>query len=135
MKQKNKQTNPLRFFDLIEKMNILVIKFLGYLKDNGIVSQQTPFETPQLNGISERRNRTLLDMVRSMMSFNYLSLYLWRYILLTVIHLLNRIPSKTIPTTPYEIWYSKKSSLDYLKTWRCPTYVKKYMMINQRIDL
>ena len=51
-------------------------KFLGYLKDNGIVSQWTPFGTSQLNRVSERRNRILLDMVRSIMSFTDLSLYL-----------------------------------------------------------
>ena len=42
--------------------------FVDYLKNCGIVSQRTPPGTTQLNGISERRNRTLLDMVRSMMS-------------------------------------------------------------------
>jgi transposase InsO family protein len=43
-------------------------KFRGYLKANEIVPQLTPPETPQWNGVSERRNRTLLDMVRSMKS-------------------------------------------------------------------
>ena len=38
-------------------------EFLDYLKNNGIVCQWTPPGTPQLNGVSERRNRTLLDMV------------------------------------------------------------------------
>ena len=40
-----------------------------HLKQRGIVSQLTPPGTPHRNGVSERRNRTLLDMVRSMMSF------------------------------------------------------------------
>ncbi|KAL0406022.1 UNVERIFIED_CONTAM: Transposon Ty2-B Gag-Pol polyprotein [Sesamum latifolium] len=44
-------------------------EFINYLKENGILSQWTPPGTPQLNGVAERRNRTLLDMVRSMMSF------------------------------------------------------------------
>ena len=44
-------------------------EFTDYLRENGILSQWTPPRTPQLNGVSERRNRTLLDMVRSMMSF------------------------------------------------------------------
>ncbi len=43
-------------------------EFQGYLKEHGITHQKTPPYTPQLNGVSERRNRTLLDMVRSMMS-------------------------------------------------------------------
>ncbi|KAL0455294.1 UNVERIFIED_CONTAM: hypothetical protein Slati_0868600 [Sesamum latifolium] len=44
-------------------------QFLHYLKKNGIVSQWTPPGMPQLNGVAERRNQTLLDMVRPMMSF------------------------------------------------------------------
>ena len=39
-----------------------------HLKQCRIVSQLTPPGTPQRNGVSEHRNRTLLDMVRSMMS-------------------------------------------------------------------
>ncbi|KAL0378598.1 UNVERIFIED_CONTAM: hypothetical protein Sradi_3165300 [Sesamum radiatum] len=38
-------------------------EFMDYLKENGILSQWTPPGTPQLNGVAERRNRTLLDMV------------------------------------------------------------------------
>ncbi|KAL0409610.1 UNVERIFIED_CONTAM: hypothetical protein Sradi_1895400 [Sesamum radiatum] len=47
-------------------------EFIDYLKENGILSQWTPPRTPQLNGVAERRNLTLLDMVRSMMSFTEL---------------------------------------------------------------
>ena len=41
-------------------------EFDNHLKECGIVSQLTPPGTPQWNGVSERRNRTLFDMVRSM---------------------------------------------------------------------
>ena len=37
------------------------------------------------------------------------------------------IPSKFVPTILYEIWYGKKSSLGYLKTWGCPIYFKRQM--------
>nr|GEU83754.1 hypothetical protein [Tanacetum cinerariifolium] len=43
-------------------------EFLDHLKDHGIITHRTPPYTPQHNGVSDRRNRTLLDMVRSMMS-------------------------------------------------------------------
>ena len=51
---------------------IAEVKYLSYefglqLKQCEIVSQLTPHGTPQRNGVSEHRNRTLLDMVRSMM--------------------------------------------------------------------
>ena len=41
----------------------LSTEFIEFLKEHGIVSQLTPPRTPQLNGVSERRNHTLLDMV------------------------------------------------------------------------
>ena len=41
----------------------LSTEFTQFLKENGILAQLTPAYTPQMNGISERRNRTLLDMV------------------------------------------------------------------------
>ncbi|GKD21663.1 retrotransposon protein, putative, ty1-copia subclass, partial [Tanacetum coccineum] len=43
-------------------------EFLDHLKDHRIFPYRTPPYTPQHSGVSERRNRTLLDMVRSMMS-------------------------------------------------------------------
>ena len=43
-------------------------EFDHYLKECGIISQLTPPGMPQWNGVSERRNQTLVDMVRSMMS-------------------------------------------------------------------
>ena len=52
----------------------LSYEFGLHLKQCGIVSQLTPPRTPQRNGVSERRNRTLLDMVRSMMSLTDLPL-------------------------------------------------------------
>ena len=81
---------------------------------------------PQLNGVSERRNRTLLDMVRSMMSYTDLPMQMWRYALQTACHILNRTPSKSILTTPHEMWYGDKPSLKHLKMWGCPAYIKKH---------
>ena len=50
----------------------LSFEFGTHLKSCGIVPQLTPAGTPQRNGVSERRNRTLLDSVRSLMSLTNL---------------------------------------------------------------
>ncbi|KAL0416669.1 UNVERIFIED_CONTAM: Retrovirus-related Pol polyprotein from transposon TNT 1-94 [Sesamum latifolium] len=92
-------------------------EFIDYLKENGILSQWTPPGTPQLNGVAERRNRTLLDMVRSMMSFTELPPSFWGHALETAVKLLNISPSKSIPQTPYEIWHGKPASYKYLRVW------------------
>ena len=74
-----------------------------HLKQCGIVSQLMPPGTPQCNGVSERRNRTLLDMVRSMISLIDLPLSFWGYALETAAFMLNRAPSKSVEMTPYEL--------------------------------
>ena len=40
-------------------------------------------------------------------------------------YILNRIPSKSISTTPYEIWHGKAQSLKHVKIWWCPSSIKK----------
>ena len=74
-----------------------------HLKQHGIVSQLTPPETPRRNGVPERRNRTLFDMMRSMMSLIGLPLWFWGYALETVAFTLNRAPSKSVEMRPYEL--------------------------------
>ena len=103
----------------------LSTEFLNHLKDKGILSEWTPPYTPQLNGVAERRNRTLLDMVRSMMCFTDLPISFWGYALEMAAYVLNRVPSKSVSGTPYEIWRGKKPSLKYFKIWGCPAYVKR----------
>ena len=39
---------------------------------------------------------------------------------------LNRAPSKSVDTTPYELWFGKKPKLSFLKVWGCDAYVKKF---------
>src|SRR6185503_11347983 len=70
-------------------------EFSDHLKSCGIVPQLTPPGTPQRNGVYERCNRTLLDMVQSMMSQSDLPLLFWGYTLQTAAFTLNRVPSKS----------------------------------------
>ena len=44
---------------------------------------------------------------------------LWGEALLTICHVHNRVPSKKIKVSPYELWNSKKPNLDYIKVWGC----------------
>ncbi|KAL4590404.1 hypothetical protein LXL04_003333 [Taraxacum kok-saghyz] len=103
----------------------LSIEFDDYLRDCGIVSQLTPPRTPQLNEVAERRNRTLLDMFRSMMSRASLPITFWGYALETVAHILNRVPTKKVSKTPFEMWSGKAPSLKHIKIWGCEAFVKR----------
>ncbi|GJS62975.1 retrovirus-related pol polyprotein from transposon TNT 1-94 [Tanacetum coccineum] len=69
-------------------------EFLDHLKDHGIIAHRTPPYTSQHNDVSEMRNRTLLDMVRSMMSQTTLLKSFWDYALETAACILNMVPTK-----------------------------------------
>jgi hypothetical protein len=70
---------------------------------------------PQQNEVAERRNRTLMDMVRSMLSYSTLPISLWMDALKTAIHILNRVPSKSVSKTSYELWTKHKPSFNYIR--------------------
>jgi hypothetical protein len=40
---------------------------------------------------------------------------------------LNRVPTKSMEKTPYEIWTEEHPGLSFLKVWRCEAYVKRLM--------
>ena len=63
------------------------------------------------NGIIERRNCTLLDMVRCMLLNSSLLELLWGENLKTAAYIFNQVPSNSIPKTLYELWSQKKPSL------------------------
>ena len=67
-------------------------EFTDYLTENGIVTQLTAPGTPPQNGVAERKNRTMLDMVRSMMSYSTLPKTFWGYALQTEADILNVVP-------------------------------------------
>ena len=59
--------------------------FAKLFKKLGIVPQYTMSGSPWMNGVVERRNRTLLEMVRSMMSNSNLPVSLWMHALMNVV--------------------------------------------------
>ncbi|GJT86334.1 retrotransposon protein, putative, ty1-copia subclass [Tanacetum coccineum] len=67
---------------------------LIHTDEHKIIAHHTPHYTPQHNGLSERRNRTLLDMVRSMMSQTTLPRSFWDYALEFIGRILNMVPTK-----------------------------------------
>jgi transposase InsO family protein len=97
--------------------------FKSYGTNVGIIRQYTMAYTPQQNGVAERRNRTLLDMVRSMMAHANLSTTFWGDALLTAVYVLNRVPTKSVPKTPYEMWTGRIPSLADLRPWGSLAYV------------
>ena len=89
--------------------------FMKFLQENGIVAQYTLPGSPDQNGVAERRNRTLQDMVCSMLSNSNLPKVLWTEALKTVVYILNRVPTKAVLKTPFELFKGWKPSLQHVR--------------------
>ena len=94
-------------------------EFDTFCKENGIKHERTSPFTPQQNGLAERKNRTLVEMVNCMLNQSGLPTNLWGEALLTACHIHNRITSRVIPTSPYELWKGRKPNLNYFRVWGC----------------
>ncbi|CAM8920561.1 unnamed protein product [Rhodiola kirilowii] len=96
----------------------------SYFQSVGIIHETTAPYTPQQNGVSERKNRALKQMVNAMLSYSGLNDGFWGEAMLTACYLLNRVPNKRGRVTPYEIWYNKKPKLNHIRVWGCRAVVR-----------
>ena len=108
--------------------------FATYLQDCGIIAQYTMLGSPEQYDVAERHNCTLKDMMRSMMRRSNLPEYIWGEAIKTVNYILNRVPSKSVPKTPFELWTSRKLSLNHFQVWGCPAEVRLYNPREKKLD-
>ncbi|RVW81185.1 Retrovirus-related Pol polyprotein from transposon TNT 1-94 [Vitis vinifera] len=86
--------------------------FAKYLEECGIVPQYTMPGSPSMNGVAERRNRTLKDMLISSIG----------------------VPTKAAAKTPYELWTGRKPSLKHFHVWGCPAEARPYKPHEKKLD-
>lgn len=82
----------------------------NYLTSNGIVHQTSCVDTPQQNGVAERKNRYLLEKTRAIMLQMNVPKCFWSYGVLTATYLVNRLPSRVLDfKCPLEVLQEKKA--------------------------
>lgn len=105
-------------------MEFCSTEFDNYLLTQGIVHQHTNSYSPQMNGIAERYNRTLIEGVRALLVDSGLPPQLWAELVQTVNHLRNRFPhSKLNHEIPYCRWFGKNFSVRYMRKIGSKAYV------------
>ncbi|KAG8501219.1 hypothetical protein CXB51_003321 [Gossypium anomalum] len=98
-------------------------QFQALCKDAGIKHQLTNVYTPQQNGVSERKNRSLMDMARCLLFEKNLPKTIWAEAVNTAVYIQNRLPTKALThKTPFEAWFGFKPSLDHIKVFGCLCY-------------
>ncbi|KAL0366816.1 UNVERIFIED_CONTAM: Retrovirus-related Pol polyprotein from transposon TNT 1-94 [Sesamum radiatum] len=99
-------------------------EFDKFCEEEGIDHQTTVSYNPQQNGVSERKNRTVMEMARSMLQEKHLPKAFWAEAVYTAVYLLNRCPTKAVQNmTPIEAWSGRKPSAKHLRVFGSICYV------------
>ncbi|GJS05933.1 integrase [Tanacetum coccineum] len=108
-------------------------EFSRFCDEYGIKRELTAPYTPEQNGIAERKNRTIVEMARSMLKTKNLEDEFWAEAVATAVYLINISPTKAVwNVTPYEAWYESKPSVSHLRIFGC-TY-KKSIIVSRDVQ-
>nr|GEU87183.1 retrovirus-related Pol polyprotein from transposon TNT 1-94 [Tanacetum cinerariifolium] len=111
------QVKRVRTDNGMEFKNKTLAKFFDEV---GITQQFSATRTPQQNGVVERRNRTLVEAVRTMLTFVNLPLFLWAEAIATACFTQNHsIIHKCFHKTPYELINKRKPIIKFFRVFRC----------------
>ena len=98
-------------------------KFNVFCREAGVDHQFSVTYTPQQNGVSERKNRTIMEMARCLLFEKKLPKKFWAEAVNTAVYLLNRLPTRALKDqTSYEAWFNKKPEVKHLKVFGCVCY-------------
>ncbi|GJU18169.1 retrovirus-related pol polyprotein from transposon TNT 1-94 [Tanacetum coccineum] len=107
-----------------ETLDVLINCIRMIQQDEGIHHQTKIVQTPERNGIVERRNRTLVEATQIMLSAAKLPLFFWAEAIATACYTQNC--SLIIPRhekTPYHIINDRKPTLKLLHIFGCTCYI------------
>lgn len=92
----------------------------AFCGENGVCRQLTAAYTPQQNGVTGRKNRTIMNMVRCMLYEKKMPRTFWPEAVNWAIHVLNRCPTLAVKDkTPEEAWSGIKPSVQYFRVFGC----------------
>jgi hypothetical protein len=100
----------------------------GFLEEEGIKHEFSSPYTPQQNGVVERKNRTLLDMARTIFDEYKTSNRFWAEAINTACYTINRLYLHWIlKKTSYELLTGKKPNVSYFRVFgsKCFILVKR----------
>ena len=99
-------------------------EFNDYCKLSGIKRQLTAAFTPQQNGVAERKNQTVMNMVRCVLTEKKIPKYFWAEAVIWTCYVLNRCPTNALrDVTPQEDWSGVKPSVKHFRVFGCLAHV------------
>ncbi|KAM2369740.1 hypothetical protein ACFXTH_047137 [Malus domestica] len=100
------------------------LEFSRFCEDMGLERQLTVAYSPQQNGVAERKNKTVIEMTRTMMIEKKIPLKFWAEAVNTAVYLQNRCPTSALnKITPFEAFNGRKPGVQHLKIFGSLCYI------------
>ncbi|GJU70747.1 putative ribonuclease H-like domain-containing protein [Tanacetum coccineum] len=91
-----------------------------FCREKGIRREYSVARTPQHNGVTKRRNRTLIEAARTMLADSKLPTTFWAKAVSTACYVQNRVlVVKPHNKTPYELFRGLKPALNFMRPFGC----------------
>ncbi|GJV79452.1 putative ribonuclease H-like domain-containing protein, partial [Tanacetum coccineum] len=91
-----------------------------FCEKKGIKKEFSVARTPQQNGVAERRNRTLIEVARTMLAASKLPTIFWAEVVNTACYVQNRVlVVKPHNKTPYELFRGRTPALSFMRPFGC----------------
>jgi len=98
-------------------------EFIAFCKKEGIKKEMIVSYTPEHNGLAERKNNSIVEVVCAMLHDQKVPNFLWDEATSTVVYVQNRLPHQALENkTPKEIFTSFKPDISHLRVFGCPVY-------------
>jgi transposase InsO family protein len=98
-------------------------EFKQFCEKEGVLQQLTTPYTPEQNGVAERKNRTVVELARSMLKSKGMPNIFWAEAVATAVYVLNLSPTKAVMNkTPFEAWFERKPGVGHLRVFGCIAY-------------
>lgn len=131
---KNTFSRKVKIFRTDRGTEYLSQKVQNYLRSEGIRFQCTVAYSPEQNGISERKNRTLVEACRTMLTESGMPREYWDEAIMNANYTLNRVLSKDDPKTPYEKLFETKPNFANFKEFGVSAYVMIPQQKRKKLD-
>lgn len=110
-------------------------EFKAFCELTGVKQQFTAPYSPQQNGVAERKNRTVMEMARTILKQLNTPLEFWAEAVATAVYILNRSPTSALDRlTPHEALTGYKPKVDHLRVFGCLAYAIVDPQARRKLD-
>ncbi|XP_072087345.1 retrovirus-related Pol polyprotein from transposon RE1 [Arachis hypogaea] len=107
----------------------------SFFNETGILHQRSCVETPQQNGIVERKHQHILEITRAIFFHSNVPKCFWQYTVSYSVHIMNRLPSNFLNNlSPYQALHNSLPDISHLRVFGCLAYASTLQANRKKLD-